>query len=225
MLTPSREHSHLLPQAPPFARRRGIRCSLANLRAHLRGRRDTTQPLDNNGLHSTTAAWHREADHIAAQIDDALRARLHLLDQEVVAAQGHIRDRENIIARLKDDMAHTMAAEHPEHSLAASESLRNSRATTAALDRERVALTADHHRLAQLAQTRNHLQRAARDIGNSWSARCDELTAHHRRGYNKRLHRTTVTAEPPVETLYLPRHRASYEWAMDQEVAIASQTI
>jgi hypothetical protein len=211
MLLPSSTHSLLLPQAPPFALRRGLRCAIANLLAQLRGSRDVGQPFGPDGLQPAVAGWHRQVDQIAARIDDALSFRLNELDRRIAELVGRARQHESAIHDLSDTLVNALTEHHDEHSVAASDNRRLISRTRVALDVERQALALTGREILQLAQAHQHLREAAGDIADSWSRRCDELTAFHRRGLHLRRLRTEVgdpESDPP-----LAGHRVDYDWA------------
>ncbi|GAA1567689.1 hypothetical protein GCM10009789_21400 [Kribbella sancticallisti] len=210
MLIPSSTRSILLPQAPPFARRRGFRCTIANLVAQIRGARDLNQPFGEDGLQPAVAAWHRQADQVAAQIDDALCSRLEELDRRSAELLGLANHRAASIAELGATLEHATATAIDERSVAASDNRRMMRATRATIETERTTLATAAKELRQLAETRQRLREAARDIADSWSSRCDELAAFHRRGFHFRAARAKVNSTPAAPQL--PSHRHRYDW-------------
>ena len=219
MLIEGSTRSILLPEAPPFARRRGLRCVIANLLAQHRGARDLRQPFGSDGLQPAVATWHRQADQIAAKIDDALCARLAKVDQRIHELIGIAQQQGAAVAELAsrlDDAS--VAADEDEHGIAGSDSRRLVRATRTDLDVRRASLAAAARELRELSQTRQHLRVAARDVADSWSRRCDELSAFHRRGYHARQARTKVG--DPSSTPPLPAHHITYGWAEASEPVI-----
>ncbi|NEA32817.1 hypothetical protein [Streptomyces sp. SID13031] len=216
MLIPSSTRSILLPKAPPFARRRGLRCAIANLVAQIRGARDLNQPFGENGLQPAVSAWHRQADQVAAQIDDALCSRLEELDRRSAELFGLANHRVSSIAELDATLQESAASAIDEGTVAASDNRRMMRSARATIEAERSNLANAAKELRQLAQTRQHLREAARDLADSWSSRCDELGAFHRRGFHFRAARAKVSSTPDAPPL--PSHRNRYEWvdASDQ---------
>ncbi|MDX6263565.1 MAG: hypothetical protein QOH84_5253 [Kribbellaceae bacterium] len=210
MLIPSKTRSILLPKAPPFARRRGLRCAAANLVAQIRGARDLNQPFGDDGLQPAVAAWHRQADQVAAEIDDALAARLEELDRRSAELLGQTNHRATSIAELGTVLEQSATSDLAEGSVAASDNSRMMRSARATIEAERTNLASAAKELRQLAQTRQHLREAARDVADSWSRRCDELGAFHRRGFHFRAARAKVSTTPDAPAL--PSHRIRYEW-------------
>lgn len=210
MLIPGTQRSILLPQAPPFARRRGLRCAVANLTAQIRGARDVSQPFGPDGLQPAVAAWHRQADQVAAQIDDALRSRLDELDRRAAELSGIANQCVAGLAELGTTLERTTSAQAGADSVAASDNRRLVRATSARIETQRSALAVAARELRTLEETRNHLREAARDVADSWSRRCDELSAFHRRGFHFRAARAKVTIAPAPPAL--TAHRCPYDW-------------
>lgn len=192
---------------------------VANLLAQHRGARDLRQPFGADGLQPAVAAWHRQADQIAAKIDDALCARLAKVDQRINELIGVAQQQGAAVAELAsrlDDAS--AAADEDEHSITGSDSRRLVRATRTDLDARRAVLASAARELRELSQTRQHLRIAARDVADSWSRRCDELSAFHRRGFHARQARTKVG--DPATSPPLPVHRISYGWAEALEPSI-----
>lgn len=210
MLIPSSTRSLLLPEAPPFARRRGLRCVIANLMAQLRGARDINQPFGEDGLQPAVAAWHRQADQVAAQIDDALQSRLQEVDHRAAELMGVANHYAARIAELGGTLEQAASAELDDSSVAGSDSRRLVRATRATIETQRTSLAAAAKELRQLELTQQHLREAARDIADSWSRRCDELGAFHRRGFHFRAARAKVTVSPDPPPL--ASHHSRYDW-------------
>lgn len=211
MLLPSSTHSLLLPQAPPFALRRGPRCAIANLLAQLCGARDVGQPFGSDGLQPAVAAWHRQVDQIATRIDDALTFRMVELDRRIAELIGLARQHESALQEYSDTLAGALAEQPDEHSVAASDNRRLISKTRVAVDVERHALALTGREIFQLAQAHQHLREAAGDIADSWSRRCDELAAFHRRGLHLRRLRTQLG--DPETCPPLTGHRVDYDWA------------
>lgn len=215
ILHPGNEYSLLLPAAPPFARRRGWRCWWANTRAAWHGRRDRNQPVDSEGLTSFTCALHYHADQVASLIDDALQAALDPVDQRLA----------ELDEALKASVPHDQNNETPsdpderpapteDGSLASDEARRTARLRQAAAQEARSRREQEHRQaqaeFGRLTSHRVDLLRAARDIADSYSARCDELVQHHRRGYSAVVsspHGATGSQTRPK------RHIANYDWA------------
>jgi hypothetical protein len=215
MLSPSSKRSLLLPQAPPFALRRGVRCSIANLWALIRGAHDLGQPFGPDGLQPAVASWQRQVDQIAARIDDALGFRLAELDQQIGALAGQAYSHEASLHALSDVLTQALTADHDEHTVAAADNRRQLRRTRDAIEVESQHLTLIGQEILRLASAKDHLRMAARDIADTWSRRCDELAALHRRGHHLRQFRTNRSELEPGRSL--PRHRSCYEWANHDE--------
>ncbi|MEU4294990.1 hypothetical protein AB0E63_42775 [Kribbella sp. NPDC026596] len=213
MLIPSSTRSLQLPLAPPFARRRGLRCVIANLMAQLRGARDVNQPFGDDGVQPAVAAWHRQADQVAAQIDDALSARLEELDHRAAELFGLANHHAAAIAELGATLEQAVSADVDDRTVAGSDNRRLARTTRATIEARRTSLASAAQELRQLELTRQHLREAARDVADSWSRRCDELSAFHRRGFHFRAARAKVTVSPTPPPL--ASHRCPYEWSDD----------
>ncbi len=201
MIHSSTTHSQLLTSAPPFAQRRGLRCWITNTAAFWHGGRDKHQPIDPNGLTPTTYALHRHADVVASMIDDALRAALDPIDQRIAELAGQTSPRPAVVPQTSHG--------HAPGSLAADEASRSVR--QAAQEAERLAAQAVDSRqeLDRLTRHRELLFGAASDLADSYSARCDELVEHHRRGRNA-AHRAGAPTQPaPL------RHRPCYNWTTE----------
>ncbi len=203
LLFSSRTRSALLPNAPAFARRNGLRCWIANHVAERRGRSDRHQAHTADGQVPWTTSLLRQADQVAAQIDEALHAELDPLDREIALRR----------APSSASSAETSEPGNPEgidpgDHLAADAAAREAAKAVAARAQAESARQAATQKVAELIERRGHLNAAARDLADSWSSRCDELIARHRRGYTSRRGAT----QPSSEAITLPRHRPAYAW-------------
>lgn len=216
-MIPSKVTSQLLTAAPPYARRIGLRCWLRNKLIEWRGRGDARLPADPDGFLPTTLALHRQADQVAGQIDDALRAQLESLDREIANLSGEQHRLRGALAEAQRARTSLSDTEHSEGSLAADETSRAIRVLSERIDALTGQINAAEAKVGNLAQRRTHLHAAARDIADTWSSRCDELAAHHRRGF---LRGKTEDDGGGIGVI-LPRHTSKYEWAQGGTVPVS----
>ena len=144
-------------------------------------------------------------------VDDALRAALDPIDQR--CAQLH----RTVASAPREDPTTPTEPPLPAEpgTLQADEAARRDRLTRAAAERDRAQRQTTHDQasdeLERLKRHRADLLQAARDIADSYSARCDELVQHHLRGYHAA--HADDRAHGQHERSLPKRHISNYDWS------------
>lgn len=214
--------THLLPDAPPMAPRAGF---WKKWRARLAGRRSAAMTVpDAQGYHPATEAMAAEVRRIEAQIHTELVKSVESVDRTIATSEVRIR---LLSAFLEDNPA--LHFDSPTKALTAAEQAvvrtKDEAAAKRTARRAAVQYELDERKteVAELSERREHLHTTASGILDSWSARFDELVAHHREGFVRRLTRRFPRPRLSVKdvaNLPVPRYQPHQPWARGVQLPV-----
>ena len=212
----SRKHTPLLPKAPAYAERSGLRASWQNRRAFSQGRRDSGSEPGPGGFAMVQYSF-RQVDLVAAEIDGALQEAVRDLDHQIHSLRASARTAEQNVADMSQaaEQLRTSAASGETDSVAALNARRTAALMAAQAQDQDARADAVQASLPALVADRERVHAAAASVLDAWAARANELAAHHARGYRQgRPPKNPDGYEPPRYPM------PDYPWAQGRQLRL-----